>query len=184
MMWAGSATDDKIKKIDVLRKEMKKSLAGLPDGSTFNIIAFSSDVRPWKKEPQIRSTKTATDALIWVEKAPVDGGTNIGDALETAFKMMGAGLQKDRNEAPAFDTVFFMTDGKPSVGKVVDPKQILAAVRRWNDGRKVRVHVVGMGGHNKPAPAGSKKNKDKEDDMDEDFLKALAEQNGGTCVIH
>ncbi len=187
MMWAGSATNEKVTKIDVLRREMKKSLAGLPDGATFNLIAFSSDVRPWMKVPQIRSTKTATDALIWVEKAPVDGGTNIGDALEAGFKMMGVGLQKDRNEPPAFDTVFFMTDGKPSVGKVTDPKQILAAVRRWNDGRKVKIHVVGMGGHEKPAPvvAGAKpKNKDKEADMDEDFLKALAEQNGGQCVIH
>lgn len=188
MMWPGSESDEKVKKIDVLRKEMKKSLAGLPDGATFNIVAFSSDVRPWKKEPQLRSTKTATDALIWVEKAPVDGGTNIGDALEAGFKMMGAGLQKDRNEAPAFDTVFFMTDGKPTVGKVIDPKQILAAVHRWNDGRKVKIHVVGMGGHKKAAPApgalGGQKPKDKEDDMDEDFLKALAEQNGGTCVIH
>lgn len=190
MLWAGSGRDEKVKKIDILRAEMKKSLAGLPDGSTFNVLAFSSDVRPWKKEPQIRSVKTAAEALLWVEKAPVDGGTNIGDALETGFKLMGAGLQKDKNEAPAFDTVFFMTDGKPSVGKVTDTRQILGAVRRWNDGRKVRIHVVGMGGHKKADdPAGGpakpgKGGKDKEDDMDEDFLKALAAQNGGQCVIH
>jgi hypothetical protein len=147
-------------------------------------------VRPWKKDPQVRSSKTAADALLWVEKQPVDGGTNIGDALETAFRMMGAGLQKDRNEAPAYDTVFFMTGGRPTVGKVTDTRQILGSVRRWNDGRRVRIHVVGMGGHEKKtdrggmggAPQGRKD--PKEDDLDVDFLKALAEQNGGQCVIH
>ena len=166
---------------------MKKSLAGLPDGSTFDVIAFSSDVRPWKKEPQMRSTKTAAEALLWVEKMPADGGTNIGDALETAFKMMGAGLQKDRTEAPAYDTVFFMTDGKPTVGKVTDTRQILGTVRRVNEGRKVRIHVVGMGGHGKPAGGsplgGAGGNKDKEDDLDVAFLEALAAQNGGQCVL-
>ena len=191
MLWAGSERDEKVKKIDVLRKEMRKSLAGLPDGAIFNLIAFSSDVRPWKKEPQVRDIKSAAEALLWVEKAPVDGGTNIGDALEAGFKMMGVGLQKDRTEPPAFDTVFFMTDGKPSVGKVTQTKQILAAVRRWNDGRKVRIHVVGMGGHKKPAPGapapggpGAKPKDPKEDDIDEEFLKTLAAENGGQCVIH
>lgn len=189
MNFAGSEADEKVKKIDVLRKEMKKSLAGLPDGSTFNVIAFSSDVRPWKPAPQVRSVKSAAEALLWVEKAQADGGTNIGDVLEAAFKMMGAGLQKDRSEAPAFDTVFFMTDGKPSLGKMTDTKQILAAVRRWNEGRKVRIHVVGMGGHGKPkpkpaGPAPRAGGKPQEDDLDEEFLKDLAAQNGGQCVIH
>ncbi len=186
MKWAGSELDAKVTKIDVLRREMKKSLAGLPDGAVFNVIAFSGDVRPWKKEPQVRSTKTAAEALLWVEKMAVDGGTNIGDALEAAFKMMGAGLQKDRSEAPAYDTVFFMTDGKPSVGKMTQTRQILAAVRRWNDGRKVRLHVVGVGGHGKQKPdaappaAGPKP---QEDDIDEGFLKDLAAQNSGQCII-
>lgn len=186
MTWAGSENDPKLAKIDVLRREMKKSLAGLPDGATFNLIAFSGDVRPWKKEPQVRSGKTAAEALLWVEKMPPDGGTNIGDALETAFRMMGAGLEKDRAEAPAYDTVFFMTDGKPSVGKMTETRQLLAAVRRWNEGRKVRLHVVGLGGHAKrkpaspPPPAGGKPS---EDDLDEGFLKDLAAQNGGQCVI-
>src|SRR5690606_27564718 len=129
MKWAGSDVDAKVTKIDVLRREMKKSLAGLPDGATVNVIGFSGGVRPWKKEPQVRSGKTAAEALLWVEKAPVDGGTNIGDALEAAFRMMGAGFAKDRSEAPAYDTVFFMTDGKPSVGKMTETRQILAAVR-------------------------------------------------------
>ncbi len=189
MTWAGSDRDEKVTKIDVLRAEMKKSLAGLPDGSVFDLIAFSTDVRPWKKEPQIRSAKTAAEALLWVQKMPADGGTNIGDVFEAAFKMMGVGLQKDRTEPPAFDTVFFMTDGRPTVGKLTDTGRLLAAVRRWNDGRKVRIHVVGMGGHEKPAadkaPHGGAggKAKEKEDDLDEDFLKTLAAENGGQCVI-
>lgn len=113
---------------------------------TFNRIAFSGEVRPWKRQPRIRSGKTAAKALLWVEKMPAAGGTNIGDALEAAFERMGAGLQKERAEALAYDTVFFVTDGTPSVAKMTETWQVLAAVRRWNEGRRCActyfVHAV------------------------------------------
>jgi hypothetical protein len=181
MNFAGSERDGKRKKVDVLREEMKKTVTGLPDGATFNLVGFASDVRVWRKDPALRSAKTAAAALEWVEKSAVLGSTNIYDALETAFEMMGFGAAKDRAVEPVYDTVFFMTDGKPTSGKVTQPDRILAEVRRWNEARKVRIHVVGMGGHEKPrpdAPGGPPT-----DDIDPEFLKTLAEQNGGQCVI-
>ena len=69
------------------------------------------------------------------------------------------------------------TDGKPTSGKVTDTKLILGEVRRWNDGRKVRIHVVGVGGHGKSKGGAAA------DDIDAQFLKDLASQNGGQCVI-
>jgi hypothetical protein len=110
----------------------------------------------------------------------VIGATNIYDALETAFKMMGVGTAADRTKEPVYDTVFFMTDGRPTSGKVTDPKLILGEVRRWNESRKVRIHVVGMGGKKKDDETADKTQRD---DVDPEFLKALAAQNGGQCVL-
>lgn len=177
MMFPGSESDTAKKKIDVLKAEMRRAVAGLPDGATFGIVGFSADVRVWKKDAVSRNAKTAADAVEWVEKQPVIGATNVHDALETAFRMAAP---KDRPE-PVFDTMFFMTDGRPTAGKLTDPKQIRAEVRRWNEAKRVRVHVVGMGGHQKQQPGSTQP---PADDLDEDFLKGLAADNSGLCVIH
>lgn len=179
MNFAGSDTDSAKKKIDVLYAEMKKTLQGLPDGTKFNMLAFSSDVRTWKKSPAVRDAKIAKEAMEWVEKQKVIGSTNIYDALETGFKMMGVGASKDPVYEPVFDTIFFMTDGKPSLGRITDPKLIRGDVQRWNEGRKIRLHVIGMGGKQK----GGRGAGGTEDDIDRDFLKRLAEENGGDCVF-
>ncbi len=179
MNFAGSEFSKERKKIDILREEMKKSISGLADGAKFNIIVFSSDVRVWHKGPAIRDAKTGKDALDWVEKQRVVGSTNIYDAMETGFKLMGVGAAPDKSYAPVYDTIFFMTDGVPTSGKVTDKTIILGEIKRWNEGRKIRIHVVGMGGKQKAGPPGPSG----KDDIDKDFLQKLADQNEGKCVF-
>jgi uncharacterized protein with von Willebrand factor type A (vWA) domain len=113
----------------------------------------------------------------WILKQPVVGSTNIYDAFETTFKMMGVGASADKAYAPVYDTIFFMTDGVPTSGKVKDKDKILSEVRRWNEGRKIRIHVVGMGGKDKSGRPSTA------DDIDKDFLTKLAEQNDGQVVF-
>jgi hypothetical protein len=179
MNFAGSALDKERKKIDILYEEIKRTITGLPDGAKFNLVGFSSDVRVWKKGGAVRDGKMAREAIEWIEKQKVVGSTNIYDTLETSFRMMGVGASADKSYAPAYDTIFFMTDGVPTSGKVTDRKVILGEVKRWNEGRKIRIHVVGMGGKQKggrPGPGGA-------DDIDKDFLTKLAEENGGQVVF-
>ncbi len=181
MNFAGSETDAKRKKIDILLEEMRKTVTGLKDGSKFNIVAFAADVRTWRKGPAERDAKTAKDAMDWVEKQPVAGSTNIYDALETAFKLMGVGAGKDKSYEPVYDTIFFMTDGTPTSGKVTDTALILGDVRRWNDGRKIRVHVIGMGGKEKGGQHGG--GGGGKGDLDRKFLETLAAENQGEVVF-
>ena len=161
---------------------MKRTLAGLADGAKFNMIGFSSDVRPWKKGVVVRDAKTSKEAMDWVEKQKVVGSTNIYDALETAFKLMGVGASADKRYEPVYDTIFFMTDGFPTSGKVTDRAQILGEVKRWNEGRKIRIHVVGMGGKAKGRGGGGGPG-GPGGDIDKDFLQKLAEQNDGQVVF-
>jgi uncharacterized protein YegL len=182
MNFKGSALDSARKKIDILHEEMKRTITGLADQSKFNIIGFSADVRVWKKGGAVRDSKTCKEAIEWVEKQKVVGSTNIYDALETSFKMMGVGASQDKAYAPAYDTIFFMTDGVPTSGKVTDKAVILSEVKRWNEARRIRIHVVGMGGKDKAQPGGGGPG-GRGDDIDKDFLKKLAEENGGQCVF-
>jgi hypothetical protein len=165
------------KKVDVLREEFRRATTGLPDGATLGVVGFSVDVRLWRKEPAKRDAKSAADAVQWVDRQEVVGGTNIYDALEKAFQLA---TPKDPKGEPVFDTMYFMTDGTPTAGKVTNAEQIRADVRRWNLSKRVRLHVVGMGGHQKPKPGDRRP---PQSDLDERFLRLLAEDNGGQCVI-
>lgn len=186
MDFPGSELVKSRKKIDILYEQMRKTIAGLPEGTKFNILAFSFDVRLWKKTPAVRDSKIAKEAIDWVERQKVGGGTNIYDALDNAFRIIGVGANGDKNYQPNYDTIFFMTDGCPSAGRIRDPDAILAEVRRWNEGRRIKIHVVGMGGKEKDkGPGGARKGHSGQrgDDIDRDFLEKLAKQNGGDVVF-
>ena len=62
------------------------------------------------------------------------------------------------------DTIFFLSDGRPTVGEFVDPDDILREVKSVNELRKVVIHTIAIG------------------EFQKDFMKRLAEENGGVFV--
>ena len=162
-------------RIDVARRELDAIIGALPPGSLFNIIAFEARVEAWldgigdlpgagdarnrgraagggsrdgraaeagtspaqeakaTEEQRKRDEALRAKARAWIARLEADGGTNIHDALELAF------------EDPLVDTIFFLTDGEPSVGKRIDPGEIRRAVQRWNATRRVRIHTIAIG---------------------------------------
>jgi len=52
-------------------------------------------------------------------------------------------------------------------GRIQDPTKILTEIAMRNKVRKIKIHVIGVG---------------KEGEINLDFLKSLATQNGGTFV--
>lgn len=150
---------------------VKESLAAaieqqLDDDDTFNIIAFSTEVRPWKRKLTKASAAGKRDALRWVRALRPDGETNISDALELAF------------QHPDVDTIYFLTDGMPTHGKTTLTDEILGQVRGWNAGRSVRVNTIAF-----LAGDGAAFNVVEAKDMSSSFLRALADQNGGTFTM-
>lgn len=100
------------------------------------------------KKPDTRDEKTrardaekqkAADELLrkkateYVGRLNADGGTNIHDALEEAF----------RDES--VDTIFFLSDGMPSSGKEVDPQVIRDVIQRWNGTRRLKINCIAIG---------------------------------------
>ena len=86
-------------------------------------------MRTWKKSLEPASPKNKASARKFVEELKPEGATNIFDALVASMEI-AAPPAKGRE--PGADTIFFMTDGQPTHGKVIDAHQILDEVTRRN----------------------------------------------------
>jgi uncharacterized protein with von Willebrand factor type A (vWA) domain len=85
------------------------------------------------------------------------GKTNTYGALSTALGAAGRGT-KDKNYECVVDTIFFLSDGRPTVGEYVDPQDVLREIRAANKLRKVVIHTIAIG------------------EFQKDFMKRLAEE--------
>jgi len=142
------------RKIEVAREELGRALRGLRDGVQFNLIPFDSRVQRYRDCLTEMSEEVRADALDFVASLKPGGMTNVYDSLMTAL------------EDPKVNTVYFLSDGAPTNGKVVDPAEILRHVREANEIRKVKIHTIGF--HLAPEA--------------EDLMRKLAEENYGTFV--
>jgi hypothetical protein len=174
----GHGAEAKSSRAELARAELLRVVAALEDGTLFDIVFFSSGVKVWKPEMQTADGKTRKEAIDYVQKIEFGGGTNTYDALEAAFALGDVGKGKRREADPTgearVDTIMFLSDGKPSVGKITDPDQIRAAVKGWNKARRVAVHSIAFG-----AASGKK---DGMDGADPAFMKGLAADTGGKYV--
>jgi Mg-chelatase subunit ChlD len=168
----GAGPDAKSKKSDLAKAELKRVLASLEDGALFDIVFFSSAVRVWKPDMQVSDQKTRKEAVDFVDAAEVVGGTNTYDALEAAFAIGDMGKGKKREADPTgdarVDSIVFLSDGKPSVGRTTDPDAIRTAVKGWNRARRIAISAIAFGAE--------------KDAVDPKFMKGLADDTGGKFV--
>lgn len=154
-------------RLDYVKEALVGAIEGqLGDDHQFNIIGFSSEVRPWKRKLTKANAAGKRDAVRWVRALRPEGETNIHDALELAF------------QHPDVDTIYFLTDGMPNQGRTTITDEILGAVRGWNAGRNVRVCAIAF-----LAGDAAAFNVVENKDMQVRWLRALAEQNGGTFTL-
>jgi HEAT repeat protein len=136
-------------RLDQAKKELLKVLGQLGKDAMLNLVFFDDKVEPW--QGRLVAIKGALkQAQELVTRLQPRGATNIFDALELALAHKEA------------DTVYLLSDGAPTNGRVIDPDDILREIRRLNRLRKVVVHTVSFG--------------------ESPFLRLLAEQNGGHYV--
>ena len=81
--------------------------------------------------------------------------------MSTALGMAGAKEGKEWVR-PKVDTIFLLSDGKPSIGISTEPDEILAMVREANQNMGITIHTIGLSGA-----------------QDAYLLRTLAEENGG-----
>jgi len=141
-------------KIEQAKAAMKFCVNNLDSRDRFNVVAFSTDVRPWRSGLQPATRENVRDAEEFIAQFKAQGGTNIYESLRAALEMLN---QTDTTRPPV---LIFMTDGLPTVGET-NNERILAMVKDLNR-RRARVFDFGVGY-----------------DVNTHFLDRLAEQNNG-----
>jgi hypothetical protein len=173
----GTGPDAKKTRAETAKAELTRVLGALEDGATFNMVFFSSAVKVWKPEMTKADAKTRKEAQDYVAAIQIGGGTNTYDALEAAFGLGDMGKGKKKESDPTgdarVDTIVFLSDGKPTQGRTTDPDAIRTAVKEWNRARRIAIHTVAFGAIKKEG----------QDGADPQFMKALADDTGGTAVV-
>jgi Mg-chelatase subunit ChlD len=156
-------------RIDTAKRELFQALAALPEDAQFNLVVYNSEVSVWKKSMQSATLRNKQSARKYIEKQNPVGATNIYDALNKSLDIAAAGGKAKRKakDVPVADTIFFLTDGVPTNGRVVDPAQILKEITARNRLLDVVIHTVGVS-----------------QDQNAGFLLNLAKQNRGRYVAH
>ncbi|HQU46663.1 MAG TPA: VWA domain-containing protein, partial [Pirellulales bacterium] len=122
-------------RIQAAKRELASAINALPEGVYFDVLAFDRTVKPWQPELAIASAENKKKATYWVgaiADTHLGGGTASYDALEAA-------LDCDT------ESIYFLTDGAPVGGKVVDPPVIVEAVSRLNFTRRITINALGIG---------------------------------------
>jgi uncharacterized protein with von Willebrand factor type A (vWA) domain len=115
------------------QRQLALVLDKLPNKAKANIIAFQNDATAWGKKLQSLSSSRRKAGSEFAANLEARSGTNVHAALRLAFA------------DPEVDTIFLLTDGRPSAGEILDTKQLAEEVARWNIGRSIRIHAVAIG---------------------------------------
>lgn len=156
--------DRGLSRLQIMKRELCRTILwALPERAEFNIIAYSSEVRVWKKKMVVADQKMRDEACVWVERLEHGGETNIMGALDVA---MGE---------KRVDTIYFLSDGTPSMGRTKEVREILAEVRKVNGPRSVVINTIALLGGD-----GTRFKITEAKPLARNFLKELAAKNGGT----
>ncbi len=150
-------------RLDIARRELIQTIEHLPARTRFSVISFSDAAWTWSDKLLPASPETVRKAVRYVERLEPVGGTNSFEALRAAFA------------DEEVDTIYFLSDGYPSAGGIVDPDEILTQVRELNRWRRVHIHAIAMLKGEPPAEFAALE----DGTAAERFMRRLAADNDG-----
>lgn len=158
-------------KLDLAKAELKETLTKLDKKVWYNLIAYNEVAVVWSKNFICgESDKKKEEALNWLAtQSQTEQYTNTYESLEKAFLLIGPGQKA---------VIFLVTDGRPNRGKHIKPEEILSVVKKLNGHNKIVINTIGVWLAGVADPHETEELRE----QGEEFLKALAEQNGGTFV--
>ena len=180
------------KRFTIVQTELLNTIETLTADTNFNILSFASDTKAWKPRLVPANVVNRDSAQSFVRRLKPIGGNESqelaasglgGSANLEAGKtntlkalLYGFGVDPDKPPKPTvtgidkkalkrpLDTIYFLSDGRPSTGKLLEPDEILAEIRKHNEQYKLVIHTIAIG------------------DFQKGFLQKLAQENGGVFV--
>jgi len=172
-------------------EELGQALDNLKPTQKFNIVLLANRVWAFETKQVPATKRNVARAQAWLQYQPIELGTNIYNALEAGFVFAGRGVY-DRYYEPAIDTILLLSDGAPTryLGRNrggrrsggtgptsgrpnrESPKEILAAVQRWNLFGRIEIHTIVLGGR-------ARRGGGRRGGRGAPFMEKLAKQNNG-----
>ena len=131
---------------------LSSTLGRLPAETKFNVVLFSNGVKIWSNGLRSASAINIHAAQEFLNQTKPSGGTNLLAALQAAFSFTET------------QTIFLLTDGTPTLGRITAPDGLLRELERWNRNRHIHLHTIAAGSDGA------------------DFLAELALTNGGQAT--
>jgi hypothetical protein len=138
------------------KKQLTQCISSLSVRSSFTVVVYSNQIRPWKKDLQRATPKNKASAASFVETLRASGNTCTRKALLRSLETTGA------------DTIVLLSDGMPTGtkpdGAVYGEDEVINDVTAENKRHQWEIHTFGFG--------------DKGGTL-ADFMETLAKKNHG-----
>ena len=121
-------------KLDQAKQALAQLLGSLRGGDRFRLASFSSTVTTYENGWTPATPGAIREARRWVADLRANGGTNIEQGLQEAFRLRG--------DPEHLDVVLFLTDGLPSVGEQ-NPERLAQQAERSRGAARVFAFGVG-----------------------------------------
>ncbi len=122
----------KLKKGETSDFPLVPSEDGEEPPTLFNLATFAGVVTPWQKDVVPATSENVEAGIAWIVRQLPRGGTATYDALE--FGILANNV----------DTIFFLSDGVPSLGRFEEQETILSEVRKRNRFKRVSINTVAL----------------------------------------
>jgi hypothetical protein len=161
----GSAEQKGKRKLEIALDEFQKTVQALGNDVKLNLVVLSTEaivqkLRMWQKSLVQVDQRGKAMVIGWARDADKKlkeikrGRGDIWDALMDLYADEGV------------DTIFLLSDGRPTSGACIDEKHFLSELARVNRYRKIQIHTVLTGTKG----------------IDKKFMKEIADLTGGQAV--
>ena len=125
------------------RKDLLELIERMPDGARVNIVFFGATASFWAKTTRMLDGQARKDIVRWVEDQDLEGGTDLYRALDKALGMVGW-TDTGKLREDGVDTLFVLSDGEATVGRLQDDELIARVIARKARYLRPVIHAVAL----------------------------------------
>jgi len=111
------------------RRELKRLLESMPDGSLVNVIFFGWTQNCFSKMPRTLDAQSRRELETFIDRCGLESGTDLYGALEKALTMVG-NPDTGRLHEDGVDTIVVLSDGQATVGRIIDDELLAWVIAR------------------------------------------------------
>jgi hypothetical protein len=120
-------------RIDRARQELEQALLKLPEDSEFNLLVYHDLVEAFSPRLAPATADRKREAIVFAERVIPERKTACYDAL-------ALGLE----DHPNLEAIYFLSDGEPTAGAIIDMNAIVEAITEQNRLKLVSIYTLGI----------------------------------------